>query len=114
MWWACASRGWHNGPYVKWSSGIVYVQRIGAVVCLSVDGRASPSGSWGSGILATLPAELRPPYRMRCPVTISNCSGTAIIDVSTNGTVLIAGKGATGLGDGGDWVFASMAWVVHA
>lgn len=102
-----------NGPYVKWSSGIVTVQRIGSVVCLVVDGVASPGGSWGSGTLATLPAALRPPYQIRAAATVQNTIATAIIEVTTSGAVVLEGKGAYGLGDGDNWVFASAAWVVR-
>ena len=102
-----------NGPYVKWSSGIVTAQRIGCVVCLAVDGVASPGGSWGSGALATLPASMRPPYQIRAAVTIQNTIATAIIEVSSAGVVSLQGKGAYGLGDGNNWVFASAAWIVR-
>ena len=102
-----------NGPYVKWSSGIVTAQRIGSVVCLAVSGVASPGGSWGSGTLATLPASMRPPYQVRTAATVQNTITTAIVEVTIAGVVLLNGKGAYGLGDGNNWVFASAAWIVH-
>ena len=102
-----------NGPYVKWSSGIVTAQRIGCVVCLAVDGVASPGGSWGSGALATLPASMRPPYQIRAAATVQNTIATAIIEVSSAGVVSLQGKGAYGLGNGNNWVFASAAWIVR-
>lgn len=101
-----------NGPYVKWSSGIVTAQRIGSVVCLAVDGVATLGGSWGLGTLATLPKVLRPPYQIRAAATIQNTIATAIIEVSSAGAVLLSGKGANGLGGGNNWVFANAAWIV--
>lgn len=103
-----------NGPYVSWSSGIVSAQRNGDVVCLMVDGEVSASGSWGGAVLATLPEALRPPYRMRCPLTVSSFAGTAIVEVRDDGTVSVLGKGNVGLGGGGEWVYGNMAWVSRA
>ncbi len=49
---------------------------------------------------------------MRCPATVQNCNSTAIIEVKTSGDVRITGKGSNGVGNGDDWVFASLTWIV--
>ena len=89
-----------NTHYVNiqsWSSGALYAQRIGNYCTCMIYGSVRTPGAWGDVTIGTLPEEYRPTYWFIAPFVVQNYGAACgIINVGTNGSVILQGKGGNG------------------
>lgn len=103
-----------NTHYVKlmsWSSGALYAFRIGNYCTCMINGLVKTPASWTEVTIGTLPEEYRPAHWFVAPFVVqNNAAACGIMNVSTNGVVLLQGKGSYGGYNTTDYVFASMSY----
>lgn len=103
-----------NTHYVKlmsWSSGALYAFRIGNYCTCMINGLVKTPASWGEVTIGTLPEEYRPAHWFVAPFVVqNNAAACGIMNVSTNGAVLLQGKGSYGGYNTTDYVFASVSY----
>ena len=103
-----------NTHYVKlmsWSSGALYAFRIGNFCTCMIYGSVKTPASWTDVTIGTLPEEYRPAHWFVAPFVVqNNAAACGIMSVSTNGVVLIQGKGSHGGYNTTDYVFAIMSY----
>lgn len=106
-----------NTHYVKlmsWSSGTLYAFRIGNYCTCMINGLVKTPASWTEVTIGTLPEEYRPAHWFVAPFVVqNNAAACGIMNVSTNGVVLLQGKGSYGGYNTTDYVFASMSYPVQ-
>lgn len=103
-----------NTHYVKlmsWSSGALYAFRIGNFCTCMINGSVKTPDSWTNVTIGTLPEEYRPVHWFVAPFVVqNNAAACGIMNVGTNGVVLLQGKGSYGGYNTTDYVFASMSY----
>lgn len=103
-----------NTHYVNiqsWSSGALYAFRIGNYCTCMINGLVKTPASWGEVTIGTLPEEYRPAHWFVAPFVVqNNAAACGIMNVSTNGAVLLQGKGSYGGYNTTDYVFASVSY----
>lgn len=106
-----------NTHYVNiqsWSSGALYAFRIGNYCTCMINGLVKTPASWTEVTIGTLPEEYRPAHWFVAPFVVqNNAAACGIMNVSTNGVVLLQGKGSYGGYNTTDYVFASMSYPVQ-
>lgn len=105
-----------NTHYVNiqsWSSGALYAQRIGNYCICMINGSVRTPASWGDVTIGTLPEEYRPTHWFIAPFVVQNYGAACgIINVGTNGRVILQGKGGNGGWNSTQWVFGSVSYPV--
>lgn len=106
-----------NTHYVNiqsWSSGALYAQRIGNYCTCMINGLVRTPASWTEVTIGTLPEEYRPDAQwFIAPFVVqNNAAACGIMNVGTNGVVLLQGKGSYGGYNTTDYVFASVSYPV--
>lgn len=105
-----------NTHYVNiqsWSSDALYAQRIGNYCTCMINGNVKTPASWTSVTIGTLPAEYRPNRWWIAPFVVQDYGAACgIINVGTNGNVLLQGKGGNGGWNSTKWVFGSVSYPV--
>lgn len=106
-----------NTHYVNiqsWSSGALYAQRIGNYCTCMINGNVKTPALWTSVTIGTLPEEYRPTHWFIAPFVVQNYGAACgIINVGTNGSVLLQGKGGNGGWNTTQYVFASVSYPVQ-
>lgn len=105
-----------NTHYVNiqsWSSGALYAQRIGNYCTCMINGSVKTPAAWTGVTIGTLPEEYRPTHWFIAPFVVQNYGAACgIMNVGTNGSVIIQGKGGNGGWNSTQWVFASVSYPV--
>lgn len=105
-----------NTHYVNiqsWSSGALYAQRIGNYCTCMINGSMETPAAWTSVTIGTLPEEYRPTHWFIAPFVVQNYGAACgIINVGTNGSVILQGKGGSGGWNSTQWVFGSVSYPV--
>lgn len=105
-----------NTHYVNiqsWSSGALYAQRIGNYCTCMISGSVRTPASWTEVAIGTLPEEYRPTHLFIAPFVVQNYGAACgVMNVGTNGNVIIQGKGGNGGWNTTDWVFGSVSYPV--
>lgn len=105
-----------NTHYVNiqsWSSGALYAQRIGNYCTCMINGSVKTPAAWTSVTIGTLPEEYRPTHWFIAPFVVQNYGAACgIINVGTNGSVILQGKGGNGGWNSTQWVFGSVSYPV--
>lgn len=105
-----------NTHYVNiqsWSSGALYAQRIGNYCTCMINGSVKTPAAWTSVTIGTLPEEYRPTHWVIAPFVVQNYGAACgIINVGTNGSVILQGKGGNGGWNSTQWVFGSVSYPV--
>ena len=106
-----------NTHYVNiqsWSSGALYAQRIGNYCTCMINGYVKTPASWSDVTIGTLPEEYRPTHWFIAPFVVQNYGAACgIINVGTNGSVILQGKGGNGGWNSTQWVFGSVSYPVQ-
>ena len=101
----------HYVNLLSWSSGALYAFRIGNYCTCMINGLVKTPASWTEVTIGTLPEEYRPVHWFVAPFVVqNNAAACGIMNVSTNGVVLLQGKGSYGGYNTTDYVFASMSY----
>lgn len=105
-----------NTHYVNiqnWSSGALYAQRIGNYCTCMINGSVRTPAAWTEVAIGTLPEEYRPTSWFIAPFVVQNYGAACgVMNVGTNGNVIIQGKGGNGGWNSTQWVFASISYPV--
>lgn len=105
-----------NTHYVNiqsWSSDALYAHRIGNYCTCMINGNVKTPASWTSVTIGTLPEEYRPTHWFIAPFVVQNYGAACgIINVGTNGSVILQGKGGNGGWNSTQWVFGSVSYPV--
>lgn len=105
-----------NTHYVNiqsWSSGALYAQRIGNYCTCMINGNVKTPASWTSVTIGTLPEEYRPTQWFIAPFVVQEYGAACgVMNVGTNGDVLLQGKGGNGGWNSTKWVFGSVSYPV--
>lgn len=105
-----------NTHYVNiqsWSSGALYAHRIGNYCTCMINGLVRTPAAWTEVAIGTLPEEYRPAHWFVAPFVVqNNAAACGIMNVGTNGVVLLQGKGSYGGYNTTDYVFASVSYPV--
>lgn len=107
-----------NTHYVNiqsWSSGVLYAQRIGNYCTCMINGFVKTPASWTNVTVGTLPEEYRPLAQWwLAPFVVQNYGAACgVMNVLSNGNVILQGKGSNGGWNTTDWVFASVSYLVQ-
>lgn len=105
-----------NTHYVNiqsWSSGALYAQRIGNYCTCMINGSVRTPAAWTEVAIGTLPEEYRPTHWFIAPFVVQNYGAACgVMNVGTNGNVIIQGKGGNGGWNSTQWVFGSVSYPV--
>ena len=105
-----------NTHYVNiqsWSSGYLYAQRIGNYCTCIVYGSMKTPASWTDITIGTLPEGYRPTHWFIAPFVVQNYGAACgIVNVATDGSVILQGKGGNGGWNSTQWVFGSVSYPV--
>ena len=97
----------------SWSSGALSAQRIGNYCTCMIYGVVKTPAAWTEVAIGTLPEEYRPTHWFIAPFVVQNYGAACgIINVGTNGSVILQGKGGNGGWNSTEWVFGSVSYPV--
>ena len=103
-----------NTHYVNlqsWNSSALYAFRIGNYCTCMINGSVKTPASWGEVTIGTLPEEYRPAHWFVAPFVVQDYGAACgVMNVGTNGNVILQGKGSNGGWNATKYVFASVSY----
>lgn len=98
----------------SWSSDTLYAQRIGDYCTCMINGLVKTPAAWTEITIGTLPEGYRPTHWFIAPFVVQNYGAACgVMNVGTNGDVVVQGKGGNGGWNSTEWVFGSVSYPVQ-